>query len=142
VTEEEIQLKKENEQQEIADIVFFCQRLAWANLCRREQFDYWIGHPDVPETQTTASDIGKAIQQQDRIMSAMPTFLSTVAKSALEDNTEAGQSRTKARSAVGQPNTIRVPGVPKCSKNGPSFKCPFCHVILNSGLMQKREIWE
>ncbi|KAG9513523.1 hypothetical protein KCV07_g8721, partial [Aureobasidium melanogenum] len=142
VTEEEIQLKKENEQQEIADIAFFCQRLAWANLCRREQFKYWIDHPDVPETQTTASDVGKEIQQKDRIMSAIPASLSTVAKSALEDNTEVGQSRTKAKSAVGQPNTTRVPDVPKCSKNGPNFECPFCHVILSSGLMQKREIWE
>ncbi|KAG9638298.1 hypothetical protein KCU64_g13857, partial [Aureobasidium melanogenum] len=142
VTEEEIQLKKENEQQEIADIAFFCQRLAWANFCRREQFDYCIDHPDIPESQKTASDVGKAIQLKDRIMSAIPASLSTVAKSALEDNTEVGQSRTKAKSAVGQPNTTRVPDVPKCSKNGPSFECPFCHVILNSGLMQKREIWE
>ncbi|KAG9691034.1 hypothetical protein KCU95_g8069, partial [Aureobasidium melanogenum] len=57
VTEEEIQLKKENEQQEIADIAFFCQRLAWANFCRREQFDYCIDHPDIPESQKTASDV-------------------------------------------------------------------------------------
>ncbi|KAG9520138.1 hypothetical protein KCU93_g7760, partial [Aureobasidium melanogenum] len=113
VTEEDIQFKKDNEQQEIADIAFFCQRLAWANLCRREQFKYWIDHPDVPESQTTASDVGKAIQQKDRIMSAISASLSTVAKSAREDNPEVGQSRTEAESAVGQPSTAQVPDVPK-----------------------------
>ncbi|KAH0150767.1 hypothetical protein KCU67_g10527, partial [Aureobasidium melanogenum] len=96
VTEEEMQLRQENEQQEIADIAFFCQRLAWANLFRRKQFDYWVDHPDVPETQIKALDaVVKTDQRKDKIMSAIPTSLSTVAKSALGDNAEVGQWRTE-----------------------------------------------
>ncbi|KAG9845084.1 hypothetical protein KCU98_g7016, partial [Aureobasidium melanogenum] len=144
VTEEEMQLRKENEQQEIADIAFFCQRLAWANLFRRKQFDHWVEYPDVPETQIEALDaVVKSNQRKDKIMSAIPTSLSTVAKSALGDNTEVGQWRTVyAKSAVGRSNTIRVPDVPKCSKNDLNFECPFCHTILDSRSMQRRETWK
>ncbi|CAD0097587.1 unnamed protein product [Aureobasidium mustum] len=85
----ESQTKKENVQQDIADLAFFCERLARANLFRRKQFEYWVDHPDVPETQTTALNaVGKARQQKDKIMSAIPTSLSIVSKSALGDNTE------------------------------------------------------
>lgn len=141
VTDEETQLREENEQQEIADIAFFCQRLTWANLFRRKQFDYWIDYSDVPETQTKALDtISKTNQQNDK---AMPTSLSTFAKSALGDNTEVGQWRTVyAESAVARSNIARVPDVPKCSKSDPNFECPFCHIILDSRLMQKREAWK
>lgn len=144
VTEEEIQLRKENEQQEIADIAFFCQRLTWANLFRRKQFDYWIDHPDVPETQTIGVDtVGTTHLQKDKMALAMPTSLSTVAKSALGNNTEVGQWRTVyAQSKVGRFNNVRVPDVPKCSRSNPNFECPFCHIILDSRLMQKRETWK
>lgn len=146
VTEEEIRLRKENEHQEIADIAFFCQRLTWANLFRRKQFDYWIDYPDVPETQTKAYDaVSKPNQQKAKIDLAKPTSSSTVARSALgnKNNTEFGQSRTVyAKSAFGRLNTTRVPDVPKCSQKDPNFECPFCHIILDSKTMQKRDNWK
>lgn len=144
VTESEVQLRKKNEQREIADIAFFCQRLTWANLFRREQFDYWIDYPDVPETQTKPfGAVGKTNQQKDKIIPVISTSLSTVAKSALGNNTEVGQSRTVyAKSVFGRSNTTRVPDVPKYSQNDTNFECPFCRIILESKLMQDRETWK
>lgn len=128
MTEEELQLGKETEQQELGDIAFFCQRLARANLCRRKQFEYWINHPDVPETQTTAMDaVGKANQQEDE-------------KSDIGDSVEIGQLRTvHPKSVVGLTNVTRVPEVPKRSKTDSNFECPICHTQLDSGKMQERE---
>lgn len=143
VTEEEIQRRKENEHQEIADIVILCQRLTWANLFRRKQFDYWIDCPDVSESQERASDtIANPLDGQNS--SGIHASLSTVAKSALDnDNKDVGQLLTVyAKSVTGRSNTARVPDVPQRSKTDPSFECPFCHIILDSKSMQTREIWK
>ncbi|KAG9759091.1 hypothetical protein KCU73_g3565, partial [Aureobasidium melanogenum] len=114
VTESEVQLRKKNEQREIADIAFFCQRLTWANLFRREQFDYWIDYPDVPETQTKPfGAVGKTNQQKDKIIPVISTSLSTVAKSALGNNTEVGQSRTVYAKEM---NDTRIDACLICSK--------------------------
>lgn len=142
VTEEEIQRRKEDEHQEIADIVFLCQRLTWANLFRRKQFNYWIDYPDVSESQERASDtILNPLKDQNS--SVIHASLSTVAKSALADNNDVGQLLTVyAKSVTGRSNTARVPDVPKRSKTDPNFECPFCHIILDSKSMQTRETWK
>jgi hypothetical protein len=142
VTEEEIQRRKEDEHQEIADMVFLCQRLTWANLFRRKQFNHWTDCPDVSESQERASDtIANPLKGQNS--SVIHASLSTVAKSALGDNNDVGHLLTVyAKSVTGRSNTARVPDVPKRSKTDPSFECPFCHIILDSKSMQKREIWK
>jgi hypothetical protein len=142
VTEEEIQRRKENEHQGIADIVYFCQRLTWANLLRRKQFDYWVDCPDVPESQERALGT-TANQLKGQTPLVIHASLSTVAKSALGNNNDLGQSPTVyARTVTGRSNTTRVPDVPKRSTTDPSFECPFCHIILDSKPMQKREVWK
>ncbi|KAG9958486.1 hypothetical protein KCU61_g8278, partial [Aureobasidium melanogenum] len=143
-TDDKNQSRKEDEQQEIAGIAFLYQRFTWANLSRRKQIDYWTKHPDEPEIPIRSMKaFGKTSQQKGKSIAATPTSVSVIAESALGDNTEGGQLRTVyAESAVGRSNTTRVPDVPKCSKNDPYFECPFCHVILNSELMQEKKIWE
>lgn len=145
VTEEDIQLRKEYGHQEIADIVFFCQRLTWANVFRRKQFDHWVDHPDVPEKQQEQSlgtDV-KPNQLKGQTSSALRASFSTVAKSALGDDSNAEQRHTVyAKSVIGRSSATRVPDVPKCSKIDPNFECPFCHIILDSKVMQRREVWK
>jgi len=144
VTEEEIQSRKENDHQEVADIAYLCQRLTWANLFRRKQFDYWIDYPDVPESQEPAlTTDAKRDQLKGQTFSALHASFSTVAKSALgEDNNGEQWHTVYARSAVGRSNSTRVPDVLRCSKTHTNFECPFCHIVLDSNSMQKREVWK
>jgi hypothetical protein len=139
-TVEEVQRREEDEHHENADIAFFCQRLTWANLFRRKQFDYWVDCPDVPESQHTDA-------QPNRLNAQTPTVIdasfSSVAMSALGNGNDVVQLLTVyAKSVVGRPNASRVPDVPRFSKTYPSFECPYCHIILDSKLMQERESWK
>jgi len=144
VTEEEIQLRKKNDLREVADIVFLCQRLTWANLFRRKQFDYWVDFPDVPESQEQPLNTdAKPEQLKGQTFSALHASFSTVAKSALgEDNNGEQWHTVYAKSAIGRSNPTRVPDVPRCSKTHTNFECPFCHMVLDSNSMQKREVWK
>jgi hypothetical protein len=140
ITVEEIQRRQEDEQRENADIVFFCQRLTWANLFRRKQFDYWVEYPDLPEFQHTGAQRNRLNGQTSTVIDAA---FSSVAKSALGNGNDVGQSLTVyAKSVVGRPNASRVPDVPRCSKTDPNFECPYCHIILDSRSMQERESWK
>ena len=144
VTEEDIQLRKKADHQEVADIAFLCQRLTWANLFRRKQFDYWIDYPDVPESQEQPLNTdAEPDQLKGQTSSALHASCSTVAKSALgEDNKGEQRHTVYAKSAIGRSNSARVPDVPRSSKTDTNFECLFCHIILDSDSMQKRGVWK
>jgi hypothetical protein len=144
MTENEDQLQKKNAYREMTDIVFFCERLTWANLFRRKQFDHWVDCPDVPELQERALDTVAAPDQvKDQSSSDIHTSLSTDAKSTLGKNYHIEDLLTiYANSAVGRSDATDVPEVPRRSKTDPNFECPFCHIVLDSEMMQKRETWK
>jgi hypothetical protein len=156
MTENEDQLKK-NAHREMTDIVFFCERLTWANLFRRKQFDHWFDCPDVPESQErTLNTIPNRLHYSD-----MHTSLSTDAKTTsgknyhIEDlltvytNPVVGPVYTNpvvgpvySNPVVGRLDATEPPNVPRRSKTDPNFECPFCHIVLDSEMMQKRETWK
>ncbi|THZ63568.1 hypothetical protein D6C85_08891 [Aureobasidium pullulans] len=145
VTLDDIISRKLDENHELADITFLCQRLTWANKLRRSQFKYWEESPDIPETQEediVSRSNSKRVETKD--LSATQTSFSSVAISALaETRTEAGRLRTEhTNSVVGGSNAIRVPDIPECSKTDSEFECPFCHLVLSSDRMQDRRAWK
>ncbi|THV79578.1 hypothetical protein D6D29_06767 [Aureobasidium pullulans] len=110
VTLDDIISRKLDENHELADITFLCQRLTWANKLRRSQFKYWEESPDIPETQEediVSRSNSKRVETKD--LSATQTSFSSVAISALaETRTEAGRLRTEhTNSVVGGSNAIR-----------------------------------
>lgn len=141
VTLEDIISRERDEDHELADITFLCQRLTWANKLRRNQFRYWEESPD-QEYETISRPNPKRAGAKN--LSATQTSFSSVANSALADTrTEAGRLRTEyTNSVVGRSNVIRVPDVPERSKTTPEFECPFCHLMLSSDRMQDRRAWK
>ncbi|TIA29191.1 hypothetical protein D6C79_10014 [Aureobasidium pullulans] len=102
VTLDDIMSRKLDEDHELADIAFLCQRLTWANKLRRNQFKYWEESPDIPETQEediVSRSNSKRVETKD--LSATQTSFSSVAISALaETRTEAGRLRTEYTNSV------------------------------------------
>lgn len=146
VTLDDIISRKLDENHELADITFLCQRLTWANKLRRSQFKYWEESPDVLETQLQEGMESLPIPKRVEVesSSAIQASFSSVAVSALaETRTEAGHFRTEyTNSVVGRTKAIRVPDVPDGSKTDPDFECPFCHLTLSSTRMQDRAAWK
>ncbi|THY03991.1 hypothetical protein D6D01_10155, partial [Aureobasidium pullulans] len=146
VTLEDIISRERDEDHELADITFLCQRLTWANKLRRSQFKYWEESPDVLETQQQDDIKSPSISKRVKAKSSSATqaSFSSVAVSALaETRTEAGRLRTEyTNSVAGRNNAVRVPDVPDSSKTNPDFECPFCHLMLNSNRMQDRATWK
>jgi len=134
IKEEEIQPRTGNENRGIADIKFFCQRLAWANNLRRRRLDYRVDSQSVPESH--ADVVGRSRPLDDQLLSTMGAPL--VVKSAFGDNNELEQWQT----VYAQQNAARVPDVPQRSKTHPDFECPYCHTTLDSQPMQRPEIWK
>lgn len=146
VTLDDIISRKLDENHELADITFLCQRLTWANKLRRSQFKYWEESPDVLETQLQEGMESPPIPKRVEVESSSATqaSFSSVAVSALaETRTEAGHFRTEYTSSlVGRTKAIRVPDVLDSSKTDPDFECPFCHLTLSSTRMQDRAAWK
>jgi hypothetical protein len=146
MTENEDQLKK-NAHREMTDIVFFCERLTWANLFRRKQFDHWFDCPDVPESQERTSNT-----IPNRLYFSMHTSLSTDAKSTSGKNyhiedlltvyTNPVVGPVYFNSVVRRSDATEPPKVPRRSTTDPNFNCPFCRIVLDSEMMQKRETWK
>ncbi|THY58157.1 hypothetical protein D6C97_04510 [Aureobasidium pullulans] len=154
VTENDLQLRRELGDHQLSDIEFLCQRLTRANTLRREQFDYWTEHPDVPEsyrfddtlrsqgTATTPSRDESSKEVLDRSKAAAPrsvfstsarTTFSSVGHTTLQDDrTKVSRPRTRyAASNVAGSNATRVPGIPRCPPEETDFECPFCHTELD-----------
>lgn len=139
-----LEQEKENKDDGIADIAFFCQRLTWANVLRRKQFHHWDEIPDVPESQARALDDSAArkYELEGQTASSSRATLPNVASSAYGSNSDKGQWRTVYdRPLVEQWRNV-VPEVPECSEADPRFECPFCHLVLSSKVTQRREAWK
>ncbi|THX96308.1 hypothetical protein D6D03_08817 [Aureobasidium pullulans] len=165
VTENDLQLRRELGDHQLSDIEFLCQRLTRANTLRREQFDYWTEHPDVPEsyrlddtlrsqgTATTPSRDESSKEVLDRSKAAAPrsvfstsartTFSSVGHTTIQDDRTRVSRPRTRyAASNVAGSNATRVPDIPRCPPEETEFECPFCHTELDWAKMQDRTTWK
>ena len=162
-TEDDIQNRKNAEEATTDEREILCQRLGKANLRRREQLQYWIYNPDretrqasdniampagvaKPESQSKASTVKPrkmAVSEPAQSTTSKQSF-STVARSAIDDRkTQSGRPRTiYVQSAVGARKQTRAPEVPKASEDGSTFKCPYCHLNLDSKTMQDRQSWK
>jgi len=165
VPENDLQLSRELGDHQLSDIEFLCQRLTRANTLRREQFEYWKEHPDVPEsyrpndkmrsqgTATMSSEYESSNEVLDRSKAAAPrsvfstsarTTFSSVGHITLQDDrTRVSRPRTRyAASNVAGSNATRVPGIPRCPPEETDFECPFCHTELDWAKMQDRTVWK
>lgn len=159
-----------SENNEVEDIQhqmidYLCQRLATANVKRREQLYYWQARPAQPSTinlPNEATDINPVATTSSRIPTQQPVkkagprsevskpshetkqSFSTVAKSDLNDSaTFSGRPRTEyVSSAKGGKYVLRVPSVPKVRDESPTFKCPYCSISLDGKSMLRRELWK
>lgn len=68
---------------------------------------------------------------------------STVAVSDVFNNKTSLAPRTiYAQSTVGNKTSNRVPDVPTAAKTSPTFKCPYCNLVLESKVMADRLSWK
>lgn len=149
---------------ELQDILI--QRLAKANTKRREQLLYWSQHPDMHPVSATRVErtvpilaahmsldsrrewAGSGPQAQAAPVGTQSTLtkksFSTVVVSDVSDTpTGLDQARTiYAESRVGNRKSNRVPEIPMAAGKNPSFKCPYCGIILPSGKMRNRLQWK
>lgn len=133
------QPSKEGEYQEIEDIVFFCQRLTWANLRRREQLEYWADCPDVPEPQDLSFDDAATSfsQLEDQTASNANASLSQVVEPASGiSNNEEQRPTVSVQAAINYSNTQVLDPVADTSE------CSLCHLVLDSKTMQRRGSWK
>lgn len=80
---------------------------------------------------------------QNRKSVASKQSFSTVAASDVFDKETKTRARTiYAQSTVGNKPSNRVPEVPKATKTCPTFKCPYCNLILESKIMADRVSWK
>lgn len=169
VTESDIQLRREFGDHQLSDIEFLCQRLTRGNVLRREQFEYWAKHPDVPESyrsdqawspdtaialskgessNNTSSDPGssgvsKAAVPSSASSTSTPKTFSSVGFTTLQDDkTKASRPRTQyAASYAAASDALRVPSMPLCLPGEIDVECPFCHTELDWAKMQDRTVW-
>lgn len=141
------------------------QRLATANVRRREQLSFWHENPAQPLAIVQSTDPRimppiKIVQSSSKRSESTEQFprqsqlskpsqgtkhsFSTVAKSDLNDiATYSGRPRTEyASSEKGKSNALKVPPVPRLSNGSSNFKCPYCCTTLDSDAMSQRDIWK
>jgi hypothetical protein len=147
-------------------------RLAFANCRRREQLAYWQRHPDRPSLHVTPGSIMPSQEMEPSQGARLESHsqpakdnskqkkktaghtvatsnktqesFSTIAASALaEDATIFGRTKTLyAPSTKGGSTILRVPDLPKFSKEALTFDCPYCFAKLDPITMQKRTAWK
>jgi hypothetical protein len=80
---------------------------------------------------------------QDPRSTASKQSFSTVAASDVFDKETKTRTRTiYAQSTVGNKPSNRVPEVPKATKTCPTFRCPYCNLMLESKVMAERVSWK
>ena len=68
---------------------------------------------------------------------------SIIAASDVFDKETKTRARTiYAQSTMGNKPSNRVPEVPKAAKTFPAFRCPYCHLMLESRVMADRVSWK
>jgi hypothetical protein len=161
VSLDQIQAREDKDTELSEDVVALCQRLANANTRRREQFQYWVEHSDMPMREISIPEVQlvitsknqtstiKAPSQQpmkpnnDARSSTSKQSFSTVAKSAVyETKTQSDRPRTVyAPSAAQRGQPSRVPDVPLPPKSI-SVVCPYCGMKLESHDVDDRQAWK
>lgn len=156
----------------VKDILWLCRRLARANTRRREQLQYWAGHPydcnkdkhkftgeeienleKIPtkpaegwkESRSQASTLkpASANVQPEGPKSIVSKGFSTAAVSDVYDTKTNIRARTVyTPTAVGQSRSNSVPNPPKTKNGVTTFPCPYCGMILESGGMENRQSWK
>lgn len=143
---------------------YLCQRLATANVKRREQLYFWQTHPAqpsaiklpneqvglkpavLPDPVPTGQLLKKVVPRSEISKPSHGTkhSFSTVAKSDLNDSaTFSGRPRTEyVSSTKGGKYVLRVPPIPKILDESPTFKCPYCSTTLDVKSMLQRELWK
>ncbi|KAK3339682.1 hypothetical protein B0T25DRAFT_560394 [Lasiosphaeria hispida] len=139
---------------------WLAERLARANTRRRAQLMYWGKNPDQVlgrelATSTEAEIPNRPHQSEGgledakSIRSKGTTLFSrnTVAKSDLLGHSADPPTRSNhtvyAETVLGRAHATRVPSVPKGSKEGGTFECPYCHLQLDSAfLTENRDAWK
>ncbi|OBT50955.1 hypothetical protein VE04_08904, partial [Pseudogymnoascus sp. 24MN13] len=143
---------------------YICERLATANVKRREQLDFWQTHPaqpsaiKLPNEQIDPKPIAtpdiippaklpkKVVPRPEIATSSHGTkqSFSTVAKSDLNDcATFSGRPRTEyVSSTKGGKYVFQVPPVPIVMDESPTLKCPYCCTTLVAKSMLHRELWK
>jgi hypothetical protein len=143
---------------------YLCERLAAANVRRREQLDFWQTHPAEPSVvklpdqpiRPKPSPLSDPIPSKQPPKKVFPRSeiskqsqgtkhsFSTVARSDLNDSaTFSGRPRTEyVPSNHGGKYVLRVPPLPKLLEEAPSFKCPYCSTTLDAKVMSMRELWK
>lgn len=90
-----------------------------------------------PAEQETAMN-----SRTSKSMTSRQSF-STVAMSDVFNNqTNAAPQTIYAQSPNGNRSSNRVPDVPTAAKMGPTFKCPYCNLTLDSQVMVDRLSWK
>jgi hypothetical protein len=163
-TPEHLQKRDDLENRSETPEFILSRRLAMANVKRRLQLRYWEAHPYSLEqdldakpkmasaplpTKSMEPNPQKPAQECDGQSIKPPatavTF-STVAKSAVvpSSSMELDAVRTVYEpSIVGQhaPST-RVPDLPTTLLSPSMFQCPYCHMMLETSVMQNRLNWK
>lgn len=156
----------------IADVSWLCQRLADANVRRREQLHYWASHPYTPALDD------KDVLSQTAALGEPPTSELSSRKdetksdvSTLKPPTSRPSTQIRSRSAVsqqtfttaavsdihdeatdGRPRTVYTPTI--ASKRGfnrvpnapkaveGAASCPYCGMTLGAGEVWNRQRWK
>jgi hypothetical protein len=143
------------------------RRLARSNTKRREQIFYWEKFPDQPplpdQTTVLAKGTSEPVEdnkpdieaQKDEMppqetksqapqsIASKHTFSTAVVSDVFGPRSVAGPARTiYAETVVGRRSSNRVPNVPNSSLHEAKFECPYCHLALDSIIMQNRQQWK
>ncbi|KAK4195455.1 Tetratricopeptide repeat-domain-containing protein, partial [Triangularia verruculosa] len=154
------------------NILWLCQRLSEANIRRREQIEYWTGHPyDPRKDQAKAADpvahilktapfiLGEGVVETKNtakppVADLRPTqavtvsgfskqSFSTVAISELHETKTSARPRTVyTPTEAGQRKSTSVPNPPKVTEDSVSFTCPYCGTMLDTNVMRNRQSWK
>lgn len=154
------------------NILWLCQRLSEANMRRREQIEYWNGHPYNPEKnqEKTADPVahiptpaplvrGQGAVETKNVAEQLAVDLrptqamtvsgiskhsfSTVAISELHETQTYSRPHTVyTPTEAGQRKSTSVPNPPKVTEGSESFMCPYCGTKLDANDMRKRNLWK
>lgn len=144
-------LIQEQEREKTGANSYLIDRIAQANVRRRQQFAYWASHRNKLEKHTKVYQAQKGWLPAAQPLKASESFLGftpgavpsvTTATRLDIARVEASDDRSNwtiseyapsTRQAAGAPEPVDFPSAPKTSRNRPSdkpFECPYCFFLL------------
>lgn len=98
----------------------------------------------LPQTPAAGREEPKLTAPSEAMRSTTSKYtFSTVAFSdVIETQTMTSPRTIYAESTIGNRTSTRVPGVLRAAYKFPIFKCPYCSLTLESGLMMNRKHWK